>query len=188
MQFRGRLRGFFPTIRRGVLGAIEYGAKLVPGVAVATAVESLNPNGMPAAFVVLTIADRDGNWSSTMVQNVVNKLLEFRVGGIPVATQGGIPTYQAVVWRPGYRPGIDEMQAQNRLRMVTVAVSQFLPPGPDKGILYRANLLAAARTVPGLVLTDDGVSSSLQIPAGDVIPATLQQTIRVRPQDVTIIA
>jgi uncharacterized phage protein gp47/JayE len=181
VQFRGRIRAFFPTVRRGVMGAIEYGAVQVPGVAVARAAEALNPYGMPAAFVELVVADRDGDWSSTMLRNVRNMLLTFRSCGIPVLVIGGSPTYQPVVWSASYRAGVDEVEAQNRLRMVTVAMAQFLPPGPDRGVLYRSSLIAAGKTVPGVVLSDD----SLRFPLGDVVPETTQQMIRIRPQDVT---
>lgn len=185
IQFRGRIRGYLPTIRRGTLGAIQYAALTVAGVAVATAIETLNPDGMPAAFVQLTVADKDGNASPAMLTAVSNALLQFRACGIPVQVLAGVPTYQAVRWKVDYRPGIDEQEAQNRLRLVTVAVAQFLPPGPQQGILYRSQLLAAAKMVPGIIVFDDARGSSLQIPAGDVVPATQQQTIRVRAQDVT---
>jgi uncharacterized phage protein gp47/JayE len=64
IQLIGRVRGFFPTLRRGVLGAIQFGALQVDGVAVATATEIANPTtGFPAAFVQLVIGDRAGNAS-----------------------------------------------------------------------------------------------------------------------------
>ena len=71
IQFLGRIRGFFPTVSKAILGAIEYGAKQVPGVAVATATEILNPSGgFPAGAVQLVVGDRNGNASSTMLTAV----------------------------------------------------------------------------------------------------------------------
>jgi hypothetical protein len=80
-----------------------------------------------------------------------------------------------------FAQGIDESLAISRVRAVTVAVAQFLPPGPANGILYRANLIAAAQQVPGVVIAD----SSLESPAGDVVPTSAQQMLRVLPTSVT---
>lgn len=177
-----RTRGFFPTLRRGVLGAIEYAALQVPGVAVATATEIANPGtGYPAAFVQLVIGDRNGGSTTTMIQAVVDKLLEYRAGGIPVQVLGGTVTYLAVAWSIGILTGYDESLALSRVRAVTVALAQYLPPGPATGVLYRSALIAAAKTVPGIVLRDD----SLVSPVADIVPASQTEMLRVLATAVT---
>ena len=182
IQLIGRTRGFFPTLRRGILGAIVYGAQQVDGVAVATATEIANPtSGYPAAFVQLVIGDRNGNASSVMIQDVNDILLQYRAGGIAVQVIGGTVTYQAVQWNLGVQTGFDENLAIARVRAVTVALGQYLPPGPANGKLYRASLFAAAKSVPGVVLSD----SSLVLPSTDVVPATPQTMIRIQPTSVT---
>jgi uncharacterized phage protein gp47/JayE len=182
IQFIGRTRGFFPTLRRGVKAAIEYGALQVDGVAVATATEIVNPfTGYPAAFVQLVIGDRNGNASSTMLQQVRDKLLEFRACGIAVQVIGGTVTYVPVAWKIGVLTGYDEALVVSRIRAVTVAVGQFLAPGPDVGVLYRSTLIAVAKTVPGAVISD----SSLAYPMTDVVPSSVDQMIRVLPESVT---
>ena len=182
IQLIGRTRGFFPTLRRGILGAIVYGAQQVDGVAVATTTEIANPtSGYPAAFVQLVIGDRNGNASSDMIQSVTDVLLGYRAGGIPVQVIGGTVVYQAVEWKFGVQTGFDEDLAISRVRAVTVALAQYLPPGPANGTLYRASLFAAAKSVPGVVLSD----SSLVEPATDVVPTTPQTMIRIQPTSVT---
>ena len=190
IQFLGRYRGYFPTLSKGVLGAIEYGAKQVPGVAVATAIEVINPQaGYPAAAVQLTIGDLAGNATSGMIQDVSDKLLEYRAAGIPVFVQGGVVVYQAVSWHLAFEAGFDETLAESRVRAVTVAVAQFLPPGPGAGTLRTASLIAAARSVPGVILNDDPLTGrSLIYPLGDVVPSgpLAQSTmLRVLPTSVT---
>ena len=187
IAFLGRYRGYFPTLSKGVLGAIEYGAKQVAGVAVATAIEVINPqSGFPAAAVQLTIGDLAGNATSGMIQDVSDMLLGYRAAGIPVFVQGGVVVYQAVTWHLAFQAGFDESLAESRVRAVTVAVSQFLPPGPGAGTLRTASLIAAARSVPGVILSDDPLlGSSLAYPLGDVVPTAQNQMIRVLPTQVT---
>ena len=187
ISFLGRYRGYFPTLSRGVWAAIEYGAKQVPGVMVATAIEVINPSGgFPAAAVQLTVGDLAGNATSGMIQDVSNMLLSYRAAGIPVFVQSGTVVYQAVTWHLAFGSGVDETLAESRVRAVTVAVSQFLPPGPGAGTLRTASLIAAARSVPGVILSDDALlGSSLAYPLGDVVPSGTSQMIRVLPTSVT---
>lgn len=185
VDFRARCRQFFPTVRRGVIGAIEFGALQVSGVAVATAIESVNPaTGFPVAFIQLVIADRDGNSTPSLAIDVANALLEYRAAGIPVQVLSGVVNYQQIQWALAFESGIDEASAREQIRAVTVAVSQFLPPGPLRGTLYRSTLLAAARTVNGVILRSD----ALRQPLDDVVPANYSQIFRVRPQDVSFVS
>lgn len=178
-QFRGRIRSFFLTLRRGTIGAIQFGATTVPGVSVSTAFEIENPgSGLPAGAVQLIIADDNGNASPLMVQEVKDAMLSFRACGIPVFVSGGTIAFEPVVYHLAFGTGIDTVAASAEVRAVAVAVAQFLSPGQT---LYRSDLLAAARAVPG-VLVGDG---SLPVPVGDIVPVNNQTIIRVRPQDVS---
>jgi uncharacterized phage protein gp47/JayE len=179
--FKGRIRGFFATIRRGVLGAIRYGATLVPGVAIATAYEIVNPGeSMPGGAVELIIGDVNGNATMDMTQAVKDILLQYRAAGIPVIVSAGTVVPEPVIWSLDYETGIDTVAAQADVRAVTVAVSQFLNPGAG---LYRSTLQGAARTVPGVIVRSD----SLVAPAGDVFPTDNTKIIRVLPELVTFV-
>jgi uncharacterized phage protein gp47/JayE len=179
VQFLGRARGYFPTVARGTLRAIEFGAKQVPGVAVATATEIVNPsNGYPAAFVQLVVGDQQGNASSALLTKVANALLAYRAAGIYVQVIGGIVLRQAVHWLLTFVADTDEALAISRIQAVTVAVAQFLAPGAP---LLRASLISAAASVPGVIVSD----RSLAYPAGDVVPSSGNQMIRVAMGDVT---
>ncbi len=181
VEFRGRIRGFFPTVAKATLPAIRYGATQVPGVAVASVSEVVNPGGLPAGLVQVVVGDRNGNSTAAMLAAVSDALLVYRASGIPAQVLGGTVFYQAVQWQLAFLTGFDEHLATERVRAVTVAVSQFLPPGPGNGVMYRSALLAAAKNVPGVVLDED----ALVLPAGDVVPSTEQEMIRVLPTSVT---
>lgn len=183
-QFRGRIRGFFPTLRRGTLGAIEFGALQVPGIAVARAVEIVNTttggDPIPACAVELIVADRDGGSSIPLLQAVRDKLIEFRAAGIPVTVTGGAVVPVAVRWDIDFDSGVDTVQVSQQVRAVTVAVSQFLRPGET---LYRSSLIAGARQIPGAIVRD----TSLVAPVGDIVPTTNTQILRVLSTGVTFI-
>jgi len=179
VQFLGRARGFFPTLARGTLGAIEYGARQVPGVAVATAIEIENPvSGYPAAVVQLTVGDSQGNASSDLIKAGANALLAYRAAGIYVMIIGGVIFQQTVTWALAFQSGTNEALAMSRVQAVTVAISQYLAPGAT---LLRSALISAAQSVPGVIVSD----SSLVIPAGDIVPTSPEQMIRIAAGDVT---
>lgn len=179
-RYLGRYLGFFPTIRRGVEAAIRQAALVVPGVEIATVVEVINSTGMPAASGQLVVGDSDGNASAAMLQAVRDSLLAFRGLGIPISVLGGSITYQPVTWQGlAYLSGYDSLGVQASLKAVTAALTQFLNPNQ---ILYRSDLIAAAKGVPGLVLS----ASSLLVPAGDVVPSTTSTILRTRQSDVTV--
>lgn len=179
--FLGRIFGFFATIRRGVLGAIEFAATLVPGVAVATATDIDNPGtGLPGGAVQLVAGDADGNATSDMLQAIRDKLLEYRAGGIPVILSAGVVVPEDVIWDLDYKTGVDTARAQASVRAVTVALTKFLAAGAP---LMRGTLISGALSVPGVIVRQD----SLVEPAGDVYPEDRSHLIRVRPTGVSFL-
>lgn len=180
VRYLGRYLGFFPTIRRGVEAAIRQAALEVTGVEIATVVEVVNLNATPAGAGQLVVGDSDGNASPAMLQSVRDSLLAFRALGIPISVLGGTVAYQPVAWQNlSYLSGYDSLSVQASLKAVTSALTQFLNPNQ---LLYRADLIAAAKSVPGLVLA----SNSLLTPAGDIVPASTSTILRTRQSDVTV--
>jgi hypothetical protein len=178
-QLRARARSFFATIRRGVLGAMVTAAQSADAVAVANAFEVVNPDGMPAAAVQLVIADANGNFTSGMIQQVKNLLLQYRAAGIPVFVTGGTVVFEQVIWAGlEYADNVNSQNAQSQVAAVTSAITQFMAPGAK---LQRSVLFAAAQTIPGVIVPD----SALLEPAGDIVPETNSTILRVRPQDVS---
>lgn len=183
IEFRARILDFFPTIRRGTIGAIEFGGRSVPGVAFARAYEVINVcNGdpFPACLVELVVSDRLGGYSESMLQAVRDQLLNYRPAGIPVRVLGGAVQEEDVIWSLSYEPNIDTRRVRDEVRATSVAVAQFLGPGE---ILRRSSLIAAARAVPGAIVRDN----SLVEPAGDIDPGITGRhlILRVAAENVT---
>lgn len=180
-EFRGRALSFFLTLRRGILGAIQFGATTVAGVSIATAFDIVNPGtALPAGAVQLIIGDNNGNASGLMIQQVIDAMLTYRSGGIPVFVSGGLVVFQQVVFRLAFQTGVDSVAASEAVRATASAFSQFYRPGQS---LLESDMAAAARAVPGVIVLADSVN----VPVGDVVPTSNTQIIRVRPQDVSFL-
>lgn len=100
-ELRARVREYFQTLRRGTLAALEFGAKLVPSVRVATAVEDLI-----LGTVTVRVSDAAGNSTAQMIADVEAELENWRCAGINVQVVGGVtlPVNLAVALlvRPGF--------------------------------------------------------------------------------------
>jgi uncharacterized phage protein gp47/JayE len=177
--FRARVAGYFLTVRRATLAAVQYGARTVPGVSIATALDVINPgDALPAGAGQVIVGDDNGNSSPDTIQAVVDELLNWRPIGIPVRVVGGVVRPVPVVWRIGLEDGADSFRVAAQVRAATVAVAQFLNPGQD---LLRSALLAGARVVAGAIVRDD----SLVAPVGDVHPTEVHEILRVAAEDVS---
>jgi uncharacterized phage protein gp47/JayE len=190
VAFRERVRRFWLVAERGTLAAIEFGAVTVAGVAKATAIETVEPDGSPARVVRLYISDQDGLSSPTMIAAVKAALKGdttsrdplkrgFRAAGINVLVLGGTPALQAVTWKLAFAAGVDELVSSGEIRAATVAYVNSLSPGET---LYRSALLAIPRRFAGVIVRDD----ALQLPIGDVVPGA-NQVLRTDDASVTFV-
>jgi len=83
-ELRTRARQFFATLRRGTLAALEFGARLIPSVRVAKALEDL-----ANALVTVRVTDSDGNSTAQMITDVQAELENWRCAGSIVSVLGG---------------------------------------------------------------------------------------------------
>lgn len=180
IRYLGRYRGFFQTIRRGTKQAIEQAGLNTAGVSVASASEILNDLAVPVALTQLVIGDLEGLASGGTIQTTKDNLLEFRALGIPVDVFGGVQLFVSVRYKLAFQLGVDQQQKAAEVRAVTVARSRFLRANQT---LFVADLIAAAKTVPGVIVSDD----SVELPIGDTVPQKVQETIRIRNEDVTFV-
>jgi uncharacterized phage protein gp47/JayE len=177
--FRARIRLFASAKRGGTVPAIIFGAKTVPGVREATAIEEGAETGILTGRIFLYIADINGQANAMLIDDVIAALLEWRAGGIKVFVIGAVPVFQPISYLLRFLTGIDQAQAFQQLRQSTVArVNQLAPQAP----LLRSLLFEIARSIPGILVFDDTVTN----PIGDVIPPDGSgQVIRTRPDLVT---
>lgn len=177
--YKARARSYLLSLAKGTLPALEYGAKTVPGIRQATAIEELDNLGVLTGRTYLYIADANGQANVALIAEVVSALREYRAGGLPVIVVGGTPVFQTITYHLSFLTGIDTVLAFDQVRQATVArVNLQAPQEP----LRRSMLFEIARSVPGVVVPDDGVT----VPAGDVVPLVgTGQVIRTSPELVT---
>jgi uncharacterized phage protein gp47/JayE len=179
--FRERIRDFFQTARRGTLAAIEFGAKTVPGVVSAMAIEALDPDtAKPARVVVLYIADGSGVANAALAAQVVTALDDYRAGGISVVLNTSIPQIVDISLALTFQAGVDTTTLTTNIR---AAVVEFVNSLPVNGPLYRAQLASVLQryTADGLIPTNGTIAS----PTGDLIP-DIGRTLRTTVSNVTV--
>lgn len=177
--FRIRIRAFWKTARRGVLGAIEQGALSVPGVVSAQAIEALTSNnGQPARVVNLYISDSSGVASDVLGRQVAVQLLDYRAGGIAVIISTSIPYIATIQLALSFRANVDTVSLTDQIR---AAIVEFVNSMAVNSTLYRADLFSVLRryVADGLIVNE----GSIVAPAGDLVP-TIGQTIRTTTPNV----
>lgn len=164
--FRERIRDFWRTARRGILAAIEFGARTVPGIVSAQAVEALSGLNQPARVVVLYIADSSGVASQAIAQAVTEALVEYRAAGIAVIVVTSMPQIVDIALRLAFLSGVDTTALAENIRG---AVVEFVNSLPVNGTLLLSDLYAVlARFKPDGLVVGDG---TVVTPAGDLLPA-----------------
>lgn len=179
--FRSRIRNFWNTARRGILGAIETGALTVPGVVSASAIEVLTGGAQPARVVNLFIADSSGVASAALGRLVATTLNEYRAAGIAVVIFTSLPFIQSIVLALEFRSGVDSLTLSD---VVKGAVVEFINSLPVNGPLLIGQLFTVLQRFEpdGLIPTQASIVS----PAGDLFP-DVGQTFRTTPDNVQVI-
>jgi len=176
--FKARVRDFWRTARRGVLGAIEFGATTVPGIVSARAIEVVTPiaGGLPARVVQLYVADSSGLASRALAQRVQTALDDFRAAGIAVIIFTSLPLLVTITLKLTFRANVDTASLTDQVRAAIVA---FVNSLPVNGRLNRLDLGAVLRrfSEDGL-LTPEG---TIVAPTGDLVP-DVGQTLRTLPE------
>ncbi len=179
--FRARVRDFWRTARRGVIGAIEFGALTVPGVVSAQAIESLTLDGQPARVVNLYIADSSGVASDALAAEVLVALEDYRSAGIAVLISTSIPLLTEIQLKLTFKAGVDTRTLADNIR---AAVVEFVNTLPVNGPLYVGQLYSVLQRFAADGLIPD--KASIVIPTGDLIPA-VGQTLRTTLANVTVV-
>lgn len=180
--FRERIRDFWASARRGTIGAIEFGARAVPGVESAQAFETISPiTSSPARVVELFIADSSGVSNAALSAAVLISLLEYRAAGITVIVRLSIPEIVDVRLRLAFAGNVDTSILAAEIRAAVIAYINSLPVNAP---LYRSELYTVLNRykVDGLVV-DEG---TIVTPTGDLYPVA-GTTFRVRSENVVVV-
>jgi uncharacterized phage protein gp47/JayE len=174
-EYRARAKDFFRTIRRGTLGAIEFGLRSTPGIASVSVLEIDNEEGEPACSVQAFILDSLGRANETLAARGLLELLEYRAAGIPVIVVPGVPDFIDIQILLSFDSSVvnDTSQAADDVRSAIVAALNNQIPGQ---LLYRTTILAAARSVAGVIVED----TDLIEPAGTLVPSDPSIVFRTR--------
>lgn len=182
-EYRARAKQFFPTIRRGTLGAIEFGLLSTPGIASVSVIEVENPeSGFPACVVQAFVLDELGRSNETLAARGLQALLEFRAAGIPVIVIPGEPSFVNVDFvgtEFDTSVVLDSSEAENDVKTRIVAALNNQRPGEN---LLRSTIIAAAKDYVGFVVEDD----DLVEPATTLIPSAPSVAFRTKRELITI--
>lgn len=178
-EYRSRIRDFWESARRGVLGAIEFGARTVPGVSSAFAQEAID-NGIPARIVELFIADSSGIASQALARQVAVALEEYRGAGIYVVIRTSTPQIVDVALALSFKAGVDTVTLGTQIRSAVVSYVNGLGSNQP---LYLAGLhgVLSRYVASGLLPKASGIVA----PVGDLYPET-GCTLRTRLENVTV--
>lgn len=190
-NFKDRIRAFWRAARRGVRGAIEFGATEVAGVTSASAIEVLEtqqlqlglvnaPYVLPARLMLLYIADSSGVASEALANDVRAALEEYRAGGIAVIIATSLPQVVDVRLRLSFRANVDTVLLSDAVRAAVVEFINSLPVNSPLYVSDIASVLSRFRA--------DGVlgnEESIIAPVGDVYPDA-GRTLRTTPTQVVV--
>lgn len=182
-QLKTRAKGFWAAARRGTIGAIEYGAKTVPGVVNAKVIETAVYVGSTlipwVKQVTCYASDINGQTNSILAAQIAAELENWRPCGVYVALETGTVTFQAIDIAVSYVSGTDTVAVQKKVVAVILAYMDELRYGQKMvrgAIEYR-------------VMQIDGVSKTVPpvigVPAGDVVPS-VGQILKTREDLITI--
>lgn len=161
-ELRVRARTFWVTLRRGTLGAIEFGALQVASVRVSRATED-----PVSGIVTLVVTDSDGNSTAQMVSDVVAELENWRAAGSVVTIFGGT---QLLVNITGTLVGDTGVNTSVLAPLARAAITARINKQRQGEILYLDSVKSAALSVDPDALD----ALVLTAPLADVTPAPAQ--------------
>ena len=161
--FRERVRSYWSIAQRGTLSAIEYGAKQVPGITYAKAIET--SSGL-CSTVTLYIADQNGQANSTMVSNVTQELLQWKPAGVYVQVIAAVPYMISVAVTISVHAGEDISDAITAVKQAIVAYTNglslgeaFVPSDAESYVINNVSSVASCTiTDPAVSITPDANS------------------------------
>jgi len=169
-ELRVRARNFWQTLRRGTLGALEFGALQVASVRIARATEDAG------GIVTLVVTDSDGNSTAMMVADVVTEIENWRAAGSIVNVFGGTALIVNVTGTLVVNPGVD---ATVLGPIAALAIAGRIRKQRQGETLHLDSIKAA-----GISVDPDAIDAlTLSTPIADVTPLAAQV---IRPGVITI--
>ena len=169
-DLRQKAREFPSTLRRGTLSALEFGAKTVASVQVASAFED------NTGAVTVYVSDVDGNASPQMINDVQTELeTNWKCAGTLLTVAAGSPVITDIDYSITVRPGTNVSDLEPLIEDAIEAAMNKLKQGE---ILSLAQLQTAIINVD----IDNITNATINSPAADIQPLASQL---IRPGTVT---
>lgn len=170
-ELRVRARNFWQTLRRGTLGALEFGALRVPAVRISKAIE--DPD---TGLVTLVVSDSDGNSTAQMIADTILEIENWRAPPTVLTVTGGTQLVVDVTGVLTVAAGVDPV---------------VLGPVCAKSIAGRMSKLKQSETLTldtikaaAINVDPDAITAlTLSLPLADVVPTSTQV---IRPGTITI--
>lgn len=181
--FRNRIRDFWRTARRGVIGAIEFGALSVPGVVSAQAIESVTTIGtqaIPARVINLYISDSSGVASRALANDVSIALEDYRAAGVAVLISTSVPQLIDITIKPTFKANIDTVTLTDAIRASVIEYVNTLPVNGSLLIAEVYSVLSRFRD-DGLIMDQTTIVS----PVADLKPDA-GFTLRMMPSNFVV--
>jgi uncharacterized phage protein gp47/JayE len=172
-DLRERIRAFTVSLRRGTLGALEFGAKQVSTVKQATAVED------STGAVTVYVTDGSGASNAQMVVDVATELDNWRAAGSSVTVTGGqLYTLNPIEITLAVRTGVDTASIASTVKSAIKARIDRLKIGETcrREIISQAALNVDPDNITGCTVV---------LPAADVDPGD-NQVIRTSTSYITV--
>lgn len=164
-DLQARTMSFPLVLRRGTADALEYAAKLAPGVKRASVTRDSGTN-----IISVYVCDADGNANAALAAKaaaVIEGPPAWRGAGDVVNVYGAALFAQNIMYALTVRAGADVAALIGRINQATIARMQKLKPGET---LFRSMLSTAAENVD----TQSIVSCIPIVPAADIVPSASQ--------------
>lgn len=169
-DYRTRAREYPSTLRRGTLAALEFGARSVASVAVASAFEG------STGIVTVYVSDIDGNASPQMVADVQTELeTNWKAAGTVLVVAAGTAVVTNVDYSITVRPGVDAIVLEPVIEAAITAEMDKLKQGETLSI-------SRLQTVITNVDSEGITKATVNSPAADIDPADSEV---IRPGTIT---
>jgi len=172
-ELKKRASGFWAVARCGTIGAIEYGAKSVPGIKNALAIESPVMVGsyiIPSVkWVTLYVSDINGQANTVLLAAVTAELLNWRPCGVIPTVSAGTVVFQPINMTVSCESNADTIAVKAKAISVILAYMDNLiyEQKMDLGAIEAAvmKISGVSKTVPPVITipTLDQIAGSGEI-------------------------
>lgn len=179
-RFRDRIRRYLATLRRGTVGALETGARSIPGVEYVTVDETfIHPDD--GGYVGVYIGDPDARASAVLVALVDAEMINWRAAGIYVVVQAAEREEITLAVQMTVLAGADQTVLRSGIRQAILQhINGIDSAGDISGGLDVGETMSLSRLLTrAMRISDDIVGGAVLSHTEDLDPTQPYYAIRV---------